>query len=290
MKSRYLLLLYRLCCFGLCITLYSNKLYANYIQETQPIAIDAHHKMPNLSYREQWIANLGRDVVQDFKHYAAPDRLWLLGSAFGTSAILGNTTLDKQVSTRWQSDIRSKSTDQFFKVPQAIGGFSYYYAPVYLLSVSLGHLTDKTLLGNVAYHWGYRSLRTFIVGGPQQAFFTYLIGSGRPNHQASSKWQPFRHNTGVSGHAFYGAIPFLTAAMMTDPPLLRYTVYALSTLPGLSRINSNYHYLSQVVLGWSMAYLSAASVYDTDAGRTPKFQVHVQPRSNGMMMYASMPF
>lgn len=290
MKPRYLPVFSRLCCFALCMTLYSNKLYADYIQETQPIAIDTHRTMPSRSYREQWASNLSRDVVQDFKHYVEPDRLWLLGSAFGTSAILGNTSLDKKVSTHWQSHVRSKGTNKFFKVPQAIGGFSYYYAPVYILSVSLGHITDKTLFGNVAYHWGYRSLRTFIVGGPQQAFFTYLIGSGRPNHGASSKWQPFRHNTGVSGHAFYGAIPFLTAAMMTDPPVLRYTIYALSTLPGLSRINSNYHYLSQVVLGWSMAYLSAASVYDTDAGRTPKFQVSAQPRSDGMMLYASMPF
>ncbi len=280
----------------LCTALYSPKPYAssNYVQETKPITIHnpkTHSKTyAKNTYKEQWTDNLCQDVVQDYKNYLTPNRLWLLGGAFGTAAILGNTNLDNSVSHYSQSHVRNKNTNTFFKTPQRIGGFSYYYAPIYLVSVGFGHLTEHTLFGNVLYHWGYRSFRTFLLGGPQQALFTYLIGSGRPNRQESSKWRPFKNNTGVSGHAFYGAIPFLTAAMMTDPPVLRYSIYALSTLPGLARINSNYHYLSQVVLAWSMAYLSAASIYDTDAGRNPRFQVQVQPRSDGAMMQVSMPF
>ncbi len=287
MKVRLLSLL----CLMLCSTLYSPQRYAQYVQEIKPITpYSPEIRYSKNTYKEQWFSNLCKDVVQDYKHYLSTDRLWLLGGAFGAAALIGNTNLDNSLSHHWQSDIRNKNTDRFFKMPQRIGGFSYYYGPIYLASVGIGHLTEHTLLGNALYHWGYRSFRTFLLGGPQQALFTYLIGSGRPNREESSHWKPFKQNTGVSGHAFYGAIPFLTAAMMTDPPVLRYTMYALSTLPGLSRINSNYHYTSQVILAWSMAYLSAVSVYDTDSGRNPKFQVQVQPRSDGAIMQISMPF
>jgi hypothetical protein len=171
-----------------------------------------------------------------------------------------------------------------------IGGLSYYYAPVYLLAMGTGHLTEQNNFGNVLYHWGYRSFRTFMVGGPQQATVTYLLGSGRPNRGDDSKWRPFKHNTGVSGHAFYGAIPFLTAAMMTNHAVPRYMLYAASTLPGLARINSNYHYLSQVVLAWSIAYLSADSVYATDEQREPKFQMRLEGRADGLMLRANWTF
>ena len=261
-------------CALLCIFLYGAQIHAYAMDDPQPIVVDTPDATPNKPYKEKWAAHLGQDILQDFKHYVEPDRLLLLGGAFAGSALLANTDLDKRVSRQWQSRVRSRRTDRFFDRPQRLGGLSCLYAPLYLVTMGLGHLAETTQVGNVMYHWGYRSLRTFFLGGPQQALFTYLIGSGRPNRQESSTWKPFKHNTGVSGHTFYGAIPLLNAAMMTDPPVLRYTLYALSTLPGISRINSDYHYLSQVFLGWSIAYLSAASVYDTDAGREPKFQVH----------------
>lgn len=264
--------------------------HARYVQDNDYSLNNPVYETEAPHYREQWPHNLGRDIAQDFKNYMAPERLWYLGGAFASSGILANTGLDKSVARHWQNNIRSTTTNHFFHLPQKIGGLSYYYAPVYLLAMGAGHMGEQDTFGNVLYHWGYRSFRTFIVGGPQQATFTYLLGSGRPNRGDHSKWQPFKHNTGVSGHAFYGAIPFLTAAMMTNHPALRYTLYAVSTLPGLARVNSNYHYLSQVVLAWSIAYLSADSVYTTDEEREPKFQMRIEGRADGLMLRAHWTF
>jgi membrane-associated phospholipid phosphatase len=66
--------------------------------------------------------------------------------------------------------------------------------------------------------------------------------------------------TGVSGHSFIGAVPFLSAAKMADNLWLKAGFYAASALPALSRINDYDHYPSQVFLGWWLAYLGASAV------------------------------
>jgi hypothetical protein len=94
----------------------------------------------------------------------------------------------------------------------------------------------------------------------------YLTGGGRPSDYADqSYWRPFHSSHGASGHAFMGAVPFLTLAGMTDDPLAKCFFFACSPWTGMSRINDNAHYLSQVWLGWWMAYLACESVNKTES-------------------------
>jgi membrane-associated phospholipid phosphatase len=241
-------------------------------------------------YERNWSSNLAEDINHDFRHYMDSDNLLFFGTAFLGAGVLANTGLDRGFADHWQSDFKSNASRTVLAFPKAVGGLSFYFVPVFLSSMAIGHLREHTLLGNVVYHWGYRSFRTVIVGGLQQVILTHLLGSGRPNLNQDSKWQPFLYPTGVSGHAFYGAVPFLTAAMMSDPPLLKYGLYVISTLPGVSRINDNKHYLSQVLLGWTLAFLSARSVYRTDLDRDPTFQVAVYPKSDGAMLCGHVKF
>lgn len=241
-------------------------------------------------YEKNWAHNLLQDIKNDYSNYFKNDNLIWLGDSFLASGLLANTGMDRAVADHWQTDFQSKSLDNFFELPKSIGGLSFYYAPIYLGCMAAGHLREHTATGNLIYHWGYRSFRTFLVGGVQQIVLTNLLGSGRPNRGEDSKWQPFQYQTGVSGHAFYGAIPFLTAAMMADPPALKYGLYFFSTLPGISRINSHRHYLSQVILGWTLAFLSARSVYESDMERIPMYQVGLSARSQGAMLSAKFQF
>jgi hypothetical protein len=66
-----------------------------------------------------------------------------------------------------------------------------------------------------------------------------------------------------------GAVPFLTLAGMTDDPLAKCFFYACSPWTGMTRINDNVHYLSQVWLGWWMAYLACDAVNKTETGKGP---------------------
>jgi membrane-associated phospholipid phosphatase len=54
---------------------------------------------------------------------------------------------------------------------------------------------------------------------------------------------------------------------MTDRPWLKAPLWAASFVPAWSRINDDRHYLSQVVLGWWLAWLSVCSVDETQRQR-----------------------
>ncbi len=242
------------------------------------------------NYECHWSDNVADDVSRDFRIYFSKSNLLTFGAFFLTAGIFANTGLDKTVQHHWDEDFHSNGTRDFFRGPKAVGGLSYYYVPIYFAVMGLGYYRDHTLFGNVMYHWGYRSLRTFLLGGLQTTILAPILGSGRPNRNEPSKWQPFKYTMGVSGHAHFGAIPFLTAAMMTDPPAARFALYIISTLPGISRIDSGSHYFSQVLLGWSIAFLSAKAVYQSDLERVPTFQPYIYPRSEGVMVGACYQF
>jgi hypothetical protein len=91
------------------------------------------------------------------------------------------------------------------------------------------------------------------------------LGAHRPT-KGNSQWHPFQDIHGMSGHAFIGAVPWMTAAGLTDNVFLRSAFVTASLLPGLSRINDDKHYFSQVVLGWSLAFLATESVRQTETG------------------------
>ncbi|MDY0166212.1 MAG: phosphatase PAP2 family protein [Thermoguttaceae bacterium] len=92
----------------------------------------------------------------------------------------------------------------------------------------------------------------------------FLLGASRPGEtDYRSQWKPFDDTNAVSGHAFIGAVPFLTAAEMTENLAARAFLYVGSACTAWSRVNDDAHYLSQVILGWYMAYLACRSVEAT---------------------------
>ncbi len=108
-------------------------------------------------------------------------------------------------------------------------------------------------------------LGAYLVGGPANLAMQRITGGSSPGESSdSSHWRPFNDDNGVSGHAFIGAVPFLTLAGMSDSKFSVYLSYAASTLAGLSRINDNAHFPSQVFLGWFMAFEATGSVRESD--------------------------
>jgi membrane-associated phospholipid phosphatase len=126
-------------------------------------------------------------------------------------------------------------------------------------------LFPDTEMTRVTGKWGERAIRGFIVGAPPVTILQQLTGGSRPTEtNEGSEWQPLQDNNGVSGHAFMGSLPFITAAKMTDDRALKFLFYAGSALTPLSRVNDKAHYPSQVALGWWMAYLAASAIHATD--------------------------
>ena len=108
--------------------------------------------------------------------------------------------------------------------------------------------------------------RTFIVGTIPLHVMRTLTGGSRPsNTTRSSYWRPLTLPHGVSGHTYTGAILFINWAKMTDNIFLKTALYGASTLTGISRINDECHYPSQVMLGWLMAYVACEAISYTDS-------------------------
>lgn len=205
-------------------------------------------------YELNWFRNFFQDVLCDYSIYYGEDNLKTLGWVFLGIGIMANTNIDKSIHRFWQKNIRGRDSDRHFERPCAIGKFSYWR--IYIGSTFLGYMLKKTpesgLLGDLLYEWGYQSFRILLLVSPQELFFSWALGNGRPSTNCSSRWKPFKYhedNAGCSGHAFNGAIPFLALSTMTDNLFLKYGLYAVSTLPGLSRINAGKHYFSQFILG-----------------------------------------
>lgn len=143
-------------------------------------------------------------------------------------------------------------------------------------------LLDDLPYGSAVAEWGERSLRTLLVGGPPMLGLQYLTGGSRPGETShESKWTPLQDNNGVSGHSFMGAIPFLSAAKMTDNRWLKAGCYTVSVLPAISRINDDDHYPSQAFLGWWLALAAASAVDRSQALHVPD-NIHLLPQADGL--------
>jgi hypothetical protein len=226
-------------------------------------------------------------IFSDYKNFYSLGNLGRLGAGLGMGAILANTSMDRDVRDWYQGDVRDGTTDN---LSQAVGdlGSSAVAVPAFAGAALIGEFTKDSPLGSVVGEWGRRSLRAFITGGPPLLFLQYGLGGARPT-EGDSHWRPFSEDNSVSGHSFNGAIPFLTAARMVENPYLKWSLYLASPLIGLTRINDDQHYLSQVSLGWWLAFLAMESVDKTEA-RKKEVSVIPIPIHDGLGVLVTMRF
>jgi membrane-associated phospholipid phosphatase len=203
-----------------------------------------------------------RNVRQDYINYYSWDNLRDLAIGFAVAAPLANTSVDGGFRDWYQDDVRSSGTDNLASFFKTFGEGQIFIPSFAVLAVTGQYFADRPLLAGVGDYSG-RVTRAYLVGAPPMLLMQFVTGAGRPGeHESGSHWQPFRDSNGVSGHAFMGSVPFITAARMTENPLAKATLYGLSTFTGWSRINDDDHYLSQVILGWWMGYLACRAVDD----------------------------
>ena len=217
-----------------------------------------------------------RRVGSDFRNLYSCDMALNYGVALAGGAVLANTSLDQHFSEWYQKDVRSSGTDDSAKFWKYFGEATVWVPIFAVTAVSYrfyeqsnwNKRNERCLLGEYAA----RTTRGYLVGVPALWTFQSLLGSERPvqGNEKGSYWHPFHADKGVSGHAFIGAMPFITAAQMVENPWVKGVFYAGSLLPAWSRVNDDAHYLSQVILGWYLAYLSARAVSQTEGTCLPR--------------------
>jgi len=212
-------------------------------------------------------ASLIERMWDDQKNFYSPESLTLLGGGLILGGTMANTSIDDGIHRHFQSSVRGATSDDWFHSLHASKelGNGMYILPVFATAWAAGELFPDNALVETSGQWGERSIRGFVVGAPPLIIMQQLTGGSRPTETSdSSEWHPMRDNNGISGHAFMGSLPFITAAKMTDNRGYQLLFYAGSTIAPLSRVNDNAHYPSQVALGWWMAYLAASAIDATD--------------------------
>lgn len=200
-----------------------------------------------------------------------------LGAGLLGAGFVANSELDREAHEYYQHNIRSSAADSFSEAARIPGDV--------LVAIPLLFGTYALSGDGAIKSWAGDSLRAFIVGAPAGFLIQYGTGASRPE-EGGSGWKPFRGNNGLSGHAFTGAVPFITAAKRQGSPAMKSLLYGLSVLPGLSRINDEKHYLSQAALGWWLAYLSVSSIENTREIRS----VRVGPFADGLGIAINVDF
>jgi hypothetical protein len=240
------------------------------------------------TFIERFSASAGRgwgDVCCDYRRYYSYRTGRDLLLCTGAAAIMANTSIDRDFRDWVQDDVRSSGSDEFASFWKTFGEGGIFVPAWAGLALVGSMLDDYPAMGTVG-DFGYRTTRSYLVGTPPMLFMQYCLGASRPEEGNGSQWHPFSDNNGVSGHAFCGAVPFITAAQMSDNCCVKGCFYFMSTLTGWSRINDDSHYFSQAWMGWWMAYLSCRAVNETEQGKKNCYSVApiVAPGTVGMMM------
>lgn len=227
-------------------------------------------KSAQLSNRKPHILQRGwQHIASDYINFYRWHNLAKVGYGVIGSAVFANSRLDEHINAYYQRHFVSSGTDSMARVFKHPGNNSTLLW--YLGAGGAGLVLSHWSPNNVIYAWSTRVLRSVLVGAPPVLLLQRVLGSKRPT--AGSQWQPFVAEHAVSGHAFLGSLPFITAAQMTSHRSLKILLYGLSTLTGWTRLNDNAHYFSQVVFGWWMGYLAVSSVSRSQMQSTAK---HVQ--------------
>ncbi|MEZ4389059.1 MAG: phosphatase PAP2 family protein [Candidatus Krumholzibacteriia bacterium] len=122
-------------------------------------------------------------------------------------------------------------------------------------------LADWLWRTNPVTRWGRANFEAMCVGLPTLWTVQRGLGANRPSSRdGSPRWRPLQHANSASGHAFMGAIPFWNLARRLDARWAQWLAASLGAVTGWSRLNDRKHYLSQVLLGWTIAWNAVAAV------------------------------
>jgi hypothetical protein len=186
--------------------------------------------------------------------------------------------MDRYIRNKYQNDLRSTGTDDATKPFNiSANGITLVLAPAYLGAYGAGLWFDNPTM----VEWAQKSFRATLVGAPALLLLAGATGGDRPT-EGGSNWGAFNNFHGVSGHAYFTAVPFITAAKMSEKTYQKVFFYGLSTLTGISRVNDDKHYFSHVALGWYLAYLSCAVVEKGDDRQEGRMRVQLAPVPKGV--------
>jgi membrane-associated phospholipid phosphatase len=178
-----------------------------------------------------------------------------LGGVVAAAGALAYSGADEAVERFHSGSLRSTGTDTFSHLVNPFG--ERFWFVNWLLVAAVDAYFRTSSFGR----WGRENFEAMCVGLPVLWTLQRGLGANRPSDEnPSPRWRPMSDDNTASGHAFIAAIPWLNLARRSPGPVARWAARFGSVLTGWSRINDRKHYLSQVVLGWTIAWNATEAV------------------------------
>lgn len=219
-------------------------------------------------------------LLSDYRDFYLSKDQWIrLGAGFTVAGVMANTNTDQYIRDWYQDHERGAVSDDVSKFVKNFGRWQTML-PVSLAAVGIGYLLPQDSESPIGI-WGEQTLRAYVTAAPLMYAGQWLTGGSRPGEKENaSHWRPLVDVNGISGHAFVGAVPFMTIAHMSTNPFIHYGAYAASALTAWSRVNDDAHFTSQALLGWFIAYETTNSVF-ADEGHINLDHIALLPLPNG---------
>ena len=180
-----------------------------------------------------------------------------LGGALAAAAGLAYSGADEAIESWHSTEVRSSTSDRLAGLVEPAGKKFWF------LGWLLVAFSDAYLRTNTFSRWGRKNFEAMLVGLPVLWTLQRGLGANRPSSDdASPRWRPLAAANSASGHAFIAAVPWLNLARRVPSRSLSGLASVLSTLTGWSRLNDRKHYLSQILLGWTIAWNATSAVDD----------------------------
>jgi membrane-associated phospholipid phosphatase len=200
----------------------------------------------------------------------------------GVAGVLANTQLDENFQNWFQDSLVGDGDPDYAHWAHVLGEPWLFPAGAALLwgvteYIDANPLTRGRRVNTLLRNWSRQTTRAYLVAAPAVYLQGWVLGGSRPGEaDYGSRWQPFDDNNAVSAHAAIGAVPFLVAARYTDKWYWRTLLIVASGFAGYAQLYDNSNYLSQVLLGYSIAFLAVEA---TDATNQSGLGYRIVPLS-----------
>jgi hypothetical protein len=187
------------------------------------------------------------------------------GATAGAAA-LAYSGIDELFDEWHRNSVRGDASDAVAHVAKGFGENEIATAAM------IYAIADWALPGTAIGRWGRQCFTATACGLPVLWTWQRVLGGSRPSDEKEwgSRFRPFADENTVSGHTFLGAIPFLVGAREIGHPVPAWGLRALSPMTGWSRINDERHYVSQVLLGYGLAFEAARASEEVSSGASPE--------------------
>lgn len=185
-----------------------------------------------------------------------------LGGAVLAAGVLAYSGADEAFESFHSRTVRSRWSDRLSH------GVKFFGERFWFVNWLLVAAVDAWVRSSPFTRWGRHNFEAMVVGLPTLWSVQRGLGANRPSSRdGNPRWRPMNAANSASGHTFMAAIPWLTLARRTEALPVRHGARIASWATGWSRINDRKHYLSQVLLGWTIAWnaVEAAAPLDGPA-------------------------